>query len=184
MAHPPRSKPPLRSSSAPPSPWITPSTVTCVVDVSFMVAVPFSPFRSRWGRPSDRTDLIGCGTGSALSYRAPAVYAGARAKMDQFRGFRLGGRRGSHRGLSARPLRGGGPDRLHEDRALARGIGLLAAAHEVHAQGFLARGHAQRADEADELEQRERGAERVSRRGERGQRLVAELGRVAVKQAV
>jgi hypothetical protein len=28
-------------------------------------------------RPDHRTDLIGCGTGSALSYRAPAVYAGA-----------------------------------------------------------------------------------------------------------
>src|SRR5207249_1460399 len=35
--HPPRSNPPLRSSSAPPSPCITPSTVTCVTVVSFMV---------------------------------------------------------------------------------------------------------------------------------------------------
>src|SRR5438445_4128523 len=40
--HPPRSNPPLRSSSAPPSPCITPSTETCVTVVSFMVAVPFS----------------------------------------------------------------------------------------------------------------------------------------------
>src|SRR5438874_3721771 len=38
--HPPRSNPPLRSSSAPPSPCITPSTVTIVMVVSFMVAVP------------------------------------------------------------------------------------------------------------------------------------------------
>src|SRR5215212_9667288 len=47
-AHPPRSNPFLRSSSdAPPFPCITPSTVTCVMVVSFMVAVPFS-----LGRPS------------------------------------------------------------------------------------------------------------------------------------
>src|SRR5918996_36504 len=38
MAHPPRSNPPLRSSSdAPPFPCITPSTVTCVMVVSFIV---------------------------------------------------------------------------------------------------------------------------------------------------
>src|SRR5947199_1383511 len=42
VTHPPRSNPPLRSSSAPPSPCITPSTVTIVRVVSFMVAVPFS----------------------------------------------------------------------------------------------------------------------------------------------
>src|SRR5438876_12019418 len=42
MAHPPRSKPPLRSSSGPPNPCITPSTETLVVVVSFMVAVPSS----------------------------------------------------------------------------------------------------------------------------------------------
>src|SRR5436189_3087095 len=41
VTHPPRSNPPLRSSSAPPSPCITPSTVTIVRVVSFMVAVPF-----------------------------------------------------------------------------------------------------------------------------------------------
>src|SRR4029450_6678285 len=41
MAHPPRSNPPLRSSSRPPSPCITPSTVTIVVVVSF-TAAPFS----------------------------------------------------------------------------------------------------------------------------------------------
>src|SRR5215216_6780890 len=39
--HPPRSNPPLRSSSGPPSPCITPSTVTMVVVVSFKIAVPF-----------------------------------------------------------------------------------------------------------------------------------------------
>src|SRR5215203_2415747 len=37
MAHPPRSNPPLRSSSGPPRPCITPSTETFVVVVSFMV---------------------------------------------------------------------------------------------------------------------------------------------------
>ena len=35
-AHPPRANPPLRSSSGPPRPCITPSTVTCVMVVSFM----------------------------------------------------------------------------------------------------------------------------------------------------
>src|SRR5260370_17095080 len=42
MAHPPRSKPPLRSSSGPPNPCITPSTETLVVVVNFMIAAPFS----------------------------------------------------------------------------------------------------------------------------------------------
>src|SRR5512132_1637282 len=42
VTHPPRSNPPLRSSSGPPSPCITPSTETIVVVVSFMIAVPFS----------------------------------------------------------------------------------------------------------------------------------------------
>jgi hypothetical protein len=43
MAHPPRSNPFLRSSSdAPPFPCITPSTVTCVMVVSFMGSSSFS----------------------------------------------------------------------------------------------------------------------------------------------
>src|SRR5215204_7743148 len=42
VTHPPRSNPPLRSSSGAPSPCITPSTVTIVVVVSFTVAAPFS----------------------------------------------------------------------------------------------------------------------------------------------
>src|SRR6266540_2763082 len=42
VTHPPRSKPPLRSSSGAPSPCITPSTVTMVTVVSFIVAGPFS----------------------------------------------------------------------------------------------------------------------------------------------
>src|SRR5438874_126205 len=41
-AHPPRWNRPRSSSSGPPGPCITPSTETCVVVVSFMVAVPFS----------------------------------------------------------------------------------------------------------------------------------------------
>src|SRR5947208_16504645 len=44
-AHPPRSNTPRSSSSGPPGPCITPSTETCVVVVSFMVAVPLSLFR-------------------------------------------------------------------------------------------------------------------------------------------
>src|SRR6266542_4439213 len=49
MAHPPRSNPPLRSSSGPPRPCITPSTETFVVVVSFMVAGPFSFVWSSFG---------------------------------------------------------------------------------------------------------------------------------------
>src|ERR687895_21721 len=51
--HPPRSTPPLRSSSGPPSPCITPSTVTIVVVVSFIVGsllVDFSLVWSSFGR--------------------------------------------------------------------------------------------------------------------------------------
>src|SRR6266545_3525362 len=61
MAHPPRSNPFLRSSSdAPPFPCITPSTVTCVMVVSFMVAAPFSlGFCRRLIRPDRGADLIG-----------------------------------------------------------------------------------------------------------------------------
>ena len=40
VTHPPRSNPSLRSSSGPPSPCITPSTVIIVMVVSFMVATP------------------------------------------------------------------------------------------------------------------------------------------------
>src|SRR5215216_506512 len=48
VTHPPRSNPPLRSSSGPPSPCITPSTVTIVVVVSFTIAVPFSLGAPSW----------------------------------------------------------------------------------------------------------------------------------------
>ena len=37
---PPRSNPPRRSSSGPPGPWYTPSTVSIIVAVSFMVIAP------------------------------------------------------------------------------------------------------------------------------------------------
>src|SRR6188768_4145055 len=60
-AHPPRSNPFLRSSSdAPPFPCITPSTVTCVMVVSFMVAAPFwEGCRRRVIRQDRGADLIG-----------------------------------------------------------------------------------------------------------------------------
>src|SRR5579859_3487345 len=49
LAHPPRSNPRLRSSTcSPPFPCITPSTETCVVVVSFMIAVPFSLGLPSW----------------------------------------------------------------------------------------------------------------------------------------
>jgi hypothetical protein len=37
--------------------------------VSFMIAVPFSLVGRRSVRPDHRTDFIGCGTSSALSYQ-------------------------------------------------------------------------------------------------------------------
>src|SRR2546430_17179538 len=46
MAHPPRSKPPLRSSSGPPIPCITPSTETLVVVVNRMSWSP--PYVYAW----------------------------------------------------------------------------------------------------------------------------------------
>src|SRR5215212_10119207 len=48
MAHPPRSKPPLRSSSGPPNPCITPSTETLVVVVNLM---SWSPHRTTAAAP-------------------------------------------------------------------------------------------------------------------------------------
>src|SRR5213080_2202845 len=60
-AHPPRSNPFLRSSSvAPPFPCITPSTVTCVMVVSFIDSSVLSewPFSLR---PHRGADLIGRG---------------------------------------------------------------------------------------------------------------------------
>src|SRR5207248_2140318 len=46
MAHPPRSKPPLRSSSGPPNPCITPSTETLVVVVNLTL---WSAKSADWG---------------------------------------------------------------------------------------------------------------------------------------
>src|SRR5437763_9385297 len=59
MAHPPRSNPPLRSSSGPPRPCITPSTETFVVVVSFMSWAPSRWLGRRSIRPDRRADLIG-----------------------------------------------------------------------------------------------------------------------------
>src|SRR5918997_1181565 len=80
MAHPPRSNPPLRSSSGPPSPCITPSTETFVLIVSFMVAVPFSLVWSSFGMTGPpRRRLCGLGVGGLLYVR-----------LDLFRGFSFG----------------------------------------------------------------------------------------------
>src|SRR6266699_3904104 len=71
MAHPPRSNPFLRSSSdAPPFPCITPSTVTCVMVVSFMIAVPFSLGAPLAGglSPLLRTPLPRSDTASRISF--------------------------------------------------------------------------------------------------------------------
>ena len=45
---PPRSNPPRRSSSGPPGPWYTPSTVSIIVAVSFMVIAPSQVDPSMW----------------------------------------------------------------------------------------------------------------------------------------
>src|SRR5688572_3225853 len=45
--HPPRSNPPRRSSSGPPGPWYTPSTLSIIDAVSFMVIAPSHRGR-RW----------------------------------------------------------------------------------------------------------------------------------------
>src|SRR6478609_4268650 len=79
MAHPPRSNPFLRSSSdAPPFPCITPSTVTCVMVINFIVAVPF-PWAPLVGglSPLLRTPLPPSDTTSRTSFEdllgTPAV---------------------------------------------------------------------------------------------------------------
>ena len=54
MAHPPRSKLPRRSSSGPPNPCITPSTVTLVVVVNLMFMIPFFVL---WTRASSTLNL-------------------------------------------------------------------------------------------------------------------------------
>ncbi len=71
-----------------------------------------------------------------------------------------------------------------EDRALAGGVGLLAVLDDVHAERLLVLAGAQRHHRADQLAAARR-SRRTRRPGrERGERLVAELGGVAVEQAV
>ena len=57
LAQPPRSNPPLRFSSGPPFPCTTPSTETCVMVVSFMIAVPFARGRPRWRPLTSATNI-------------------------------------------------------------------------------------------------------------------------------
>src|SRR5206468_1455960 len=94
VTHPPRSNPPLRSSSGPPSPCITPSTVTIVRVVSFMVEVPFSFGRCSVPRRSDRRPASGLpllrswrrssGVGQAITDVDDA--AGEAALVQEFQG--------------------------------------------------------------------------------------------------
>src|SRR5215217_6532493 len=73
MAHPPRSNPFLRSSSdAPPFPCITPSTVTCVMVVSFMIAVPFS----LGATPRERPLTPATNTSDPIRHRLPDFFRG------------------------------------------------------------------------------------------------------------
>src|SRR6266550_7502191 len=77
MAHPPRSNPFLRSSSdAPPFPCITPSTVTCVMVVSFMGLSFLSWGLSRYDRAEARISSAFSAAGprvSNLFTRAPRM---------------------------------------------------------------------------------------------------------------
>src|ERR1700704_2887838 len=70
-AHPPRSNPFLRSSSdAPPFPCITPSRVTWVMVVSFMIAVPLPWRRPLWAAsPLLRTPPPRSDTASRISLK-------------------------------------------------------------------------------------------------------------------
>src|SRR6201989_210228 len=89
MAHPPRLNPLLRSSSdTPPFPCITPSTVTCVMVVSFMIANPFS-----WGAPRGRALT------PATNIAAPIRHGLA----DVFRGLLVAGRRPVWGGAGEQP---------------------------------------------------------------------------------
>src|SRR5688572_10895289 len=78
VIHPPRSNPPLRSSSAPPSPCITPSVVTIVVVVSFMISLLSRLLRplADVGRPLEHG-------GEVLEQVEPTV---ERAALDQVEG--------------------------------------------------------------------------------------------------
>src|SRR4029078_12333118 len=86
VTHPPRSNPPLRSSSAPPRPCITPSTVKLVVVVSFMRAVPLS-FHAR-GNPTSYPDRCSLHGDDDLAGRVALFEMGDRV-------CRLGEREGS-----------------------------------------------------------------------------------------
>src|ERR1700694_1212061 len=71
MTHPPCSKPPRRSSSAPPNPCITPSTVTLVVVVSFMVADSFSLGFVHLGAPRGRPLTPTTNNSAPIRHRLP-----------------------------------------------------------------------------------------------------------------
>src|SRR6266550_6455335 len=74
MAHPPRSNPFLRSSSdAPPFPCITPSTVTCVMVVSFMGSSFSRGGLSRLTAPRRRSHRPRDPLGSELDHAPDAV---------------------------------------------------------------------------------------------------------------
>src|SRR6266550_5715048 len=74
MAHPPRSNPFLRSSSdAPPFPCITPSTVTCVMVVSFMGSSFSRGGLSRLIAPRRRSHRPPDPLGSELDHAPDAV---------------------------------------------------------------------------------------------------------------
>src|SRR5215212_7977360 len=109
MAHPPRSKPPLRSSSGPPSPCITPSTETFVVVVSFMVFLSLVALLSD---PTERTHR---------SHREPGhgSRTHTRHPLGGDRLVRIFGEVAHHL-----PTDRGGPNRAATARPVARTSGL------------------------------------------------------------
>src|SRR5258707_12091922 len=104
-AHPPRSKTPRSSSSGPPGPCITPSTETCVVVASFMIAFPF------WISSSGRADTVLGQDGIDLADRLRQALLHAHR---QDLGHRLGAREAA---LDGHPA-AAGLDRLDRHESL------------------------------------------------------------------
>src|SRR5258706_14587878 len=101
LAHPPRSNPPLRFSSGPPFPCTTPSTETCVVVVSFMIAVPLH----LGGAPHGRPLTPATNTSASIRHRLPDFFRGLSGTpvLSDPTARRFRGDRGAHRPGYDRP---------------------------------------------------------------------------------
>src|SRR6266851_4065750 len=136
-AHPPRSNLPRSSSSRPPGPCITPSTETCVVVVSFMVAVPFSLVWSSfgWCRSSRQSSPASTGFGRILGQDRVDLLDGLlQAPHSGELLHRLDGRKlalDRHPGLPAADLLDGHPHGRHRELAVRRAVLVGEAVAEV-----------------------------------------------------